>query len=228
MIKRTNSISFDINHKMKSVLFATLIASASSIELTSDTWEEKTAGKAVFVKFFAPWCGHCKRMKPAWDSLMGEFEGHDNILVADVDCIEAGKSLCEKMGVKGFPSIKFGDPNNLEDYSGSRDEAGLKTFTKTLTPGCVVDTLDNCSDEDKKIIEGLKDKPLADLKTIVLAETKEREQAHVDFKDEVDKLQAQFEKLSADRDSTLDDVKGRYNIGFVKQLVKLSESKSDL
>ena len=70
---------------MKSFILSILIASASAVELTPETWDEKTAGKSVFVKFFAPWCGHCKKMKPAWDSLMEEFEDSDTGLVADVD-----------------------------------------------------------------------------------------------------------------------------------------------
>lgn len=201
-----------------------LLASAHAIELTPETWDDSTGGKAVFVKFFAPWCGHCKRMKPAWDSLMEEFEGSESVLVADVDCIGDGKPLCDKVGVKGFPTIKYGDPNNLQDYSGGRDESELKTFAQTLKPGCLVETLENCSEEEKETIANLQKKPVEDLKALVLAETKEREQAHTDFKSEVEKLQATFEKLSKDRDSTLEDIKGRYNIGFVKQLIK-SESK---
>lgn len=226
MIKGNNSISLEINQKMK--LLFLLFASASAIDLTKDTWDAKTAGKSVFVKFFAPWCGHCKKMKPAWDSLMEEYEGSESVVIADVDCIEGGKSLCDEVGVKGFPTIKYGDPSNLQDYSGGRDESELKTFAQTLKPGCLVETLENCSEEEKKTIAELQQKPYDDLKALVLAETKEREQAHDDFKSEVEKLQATFEKLSKDRDSTLEDIKGRYNIGFVKQLVKLSESKSDL
>lgn len=203
-----------------------LFASVNAVELTKDTWDGKTAGKAVFVKFFAPWCGHCKRMKPAWDSLMKEYEDSESVLVGDVDCIEGGKSLCDEVGVKGFPTIKYGDPTNLQDYSGGRDEAALKTFTETLKPGCVVDTLENCSEEEKETIAELQEKPVEDLKALVLAETKEREQANTDFKSEVEKLQAVFEKLSKDRDSTLEDIKDRYNIGFVKQLIK-SESKEE-
>ena len=58
---------------MKYFIVALLAAGAHSIELTPETWDDKTAGESGFVKFFAPWCGHCKRMKPAWDSLMEEF-----------------------------------------------------------------------------------------------------------------------------------------------------------
>jgi len=209
---------------MKSFIFGALIASASAIELTQDTWEDKTAGKAVFVKFFAPWCGHCKKMKPAWDSLMEDFEDSDKILVADVDCIEAGKSLCEKVGVKGFPTIKYGSPDDLQDYQGSRDHSELSKFAETLKPGCVVDSLENCSDEEKKVIEKLKEKSVEDLGVLVLAEAKEQEQAQTDFKDGVEKLQKEYAQLTADRDSTLEEIKSRYNIGFVKQLKKIAES----
>lgn len=213
---------------MKFFVLSALIASASAIELTQETWDETTAGKSVFVKFFAPWCGHCKKMKPAWDSLMKDFEDSESVLVADVDCIEGGKSLCDSVGVKGFPTIKYGSPDDLQDYKGPRDHPELVKFAETLKPGCVVDTLENCSEEDKKVIEELQEKSVQDLNALVLAETKEREQAHTDFKESVDKLQKEYEQLSAGRDSTLEDIKGRYNIGFVKQVRKHLETKTDL
>ena len=74
--------------RMKSVaaLLLTLCATSSAIELTPDNWDEVTAGKTVFLKMFAPWCGHCKKMKPDWDKLMEEFKDSPTALVADVVC----------------------------------------------------------------------------------------------------------------------------------------------
>jgi hypothetical protein len=37
------------------VIVLALAAGASAVELTKETWDEKTAGKSVFVKFLAPW-----------------------------------------------------------------------------------------------------------------------------------------------------------------------------
>ena len=212
---------------MKYLILFTILASASAIELTPDNWDGETAGKTVFVKFFAPWCGHCKRMKPAWDALMEEFEDSEKILVADVDCIEAGKPLCDKVGVKGFPTIKYGSPDDLQDYKGSRDQSELIKFAEDLKPPCMVETLENCSEEQKDEIEDLKEKTLEDLKNLISNEREERTDAENYFKNEVDKLQSRFEELKAERDSTLEDIKDRYSVGLVRQLLKLN-NKSEL
>eukprot|EP00493_Phyllostaurus_siculus_P014484 UN14708 len=88
----------------------------ASMELAPDTWDDAVAGKTVFIKFFAPWCGHCKKMKPAWDKLIKEYKDSTTALIADVDCTAAGKPLCDANGVQGFPTIKYGNPSALEKY----------------------------------------------------------------------------------------------------------------
>merc|ERR550525_1353507 len=93
-------------------------------------------------------------MKPAWDRLMDEFKGKPSSLVADVDCTDAGKDLCEKHGVQGFPTIKWGDPSDLKDYEGGRDYEELKKFAdENLGPTCGPDHLDLCNEKQKKSIE---------------------------------------------------------------------------
>merc|ERR1719261_2335052 len=101
---------------MKSVaaLLFTILASSNAIELTPDNYDSLTAGKTIFLKFFAPWCGHCKKLKPDWDKLMDSFADSETALVGDVDCTADGKALCDANGVRGYPTLKYGDPAALE------------------------------------------------------------------------------------------------------------------
>ena len=87
-----------------SLIIATAALACSTttgLELTTKNFEEMTAGKTVFIKFFAPWCGHCKAMGPDWEKLMTEYQDHDVALVAEVDCTsDTGDELCEKFNVE--------------------------------------------------------------------------------------------------------------------------------
>jgi hypothetical protein len=40
-------------------------------------------------------------MKPAWDQLADEFAASSSVVIADVDCTDGGKELCESLGVGG-------------------------------------------------------------------------------------------------------------------------------
>jgi len=83
---------------------------------------------------------------------MGEFSDSASALIADVDCTAAGKPLCDANGVKGFPSIKYGDPTDLQDYQGGRDYDSLKKFAEeNLKPMCSPANLDLCDEGDRKL-----------------------------------------------------------------------------
>ena len=47
------------------------------IELTEANWQKKVMNseKGILVEFYAPWCGHCKRLAPTWEQLAQKFEG---------------------------------------------------------------------------------------------------------------------------------------------------------
>jgi len=92
-------------------------------------------------------------MKPDWDTLMADYQDSKDSLVGDVDCTAGGKSLCEKHDIKGYPTIKYGDPTDMKDYEGERTLAAFKSFAaENLGPTCGPDTIDLCDEVDKKFI----------------------------------------------------------------------------
>merc|ERR1719379_2253124 len=85
---------------------------------------------------------------------MDEYKESKAGLVADVDCTAAGKELCEKHDVRGYPTIKWGDPSDLQDYNGGRSFDELKRFAdENLGPTCGPDNLDLCDAQDKAQIK---------------------------------------------------------------------------
>jgi len=107
-------------------------------------------------------------MKPAWDTLMGQYADSKTTVVQDVDCTGEGKSLCDKVGVRGFPSIKWGEGTDLKDYTGGRDLSALANFAaENLGPTCGPDSLDLCDETDKKFIDKFKKWDVDELETAI-------------------------------------------------------------
>jgi hypothetical protein len=154
-------------------------------------------------------------MKPDWDKLMEEYKDHDKTLVADVDCTAAGKPLCDEVGIKGYPTIKHGDPAALDDYQGGRDLNSLKKFASELKPVCSPTNIDLCDDDKKSEIKKFQDMADADLDKIIADEEKKMADAEEEFKAEVQKLQDTYQKLMADKDAKQDAVK-KAGLGLMK------------
>jgi len=136
-------------------------------------------------------------MKPDWDSLGSDYADSKTVVIGDVDCTAAGKPLCDKYGVRGYPTIKFFNPPDEEgeDYKGGRDLAALKKFVESdLGPGCSVDTKENCTPEQLKDLEKYIAMPAAE-RDAKLQEMKDALKNAEDAHNELLKnLQAQFKE----------------------------------
>jgi len=166
-------------------------------------------------------------MKPDWDKLMGAFAGSATQLVADVDCTADGKPLCDQVGVRGYPTIKWGDPSDLQDYQGGRDYDALKRFAdENLKPMCSPKNLDLCDADKKADIQKYQSMSAADLDAAIAAEEKKLDDAEEYFKAEVQKLQEKYSALSTEKDEKIAAVKAS-GLGLMKAVKNAGPSGND-
>jgi GTPase SAR1 family protein len=155
-------------------------------------------------------------MKPDWDKLMDAFASSTTQLVGDVDCTAEGKSLCDANGVKGYPTIKWGDPSALEDYQGGRDYDSLKKFAEEkLMPMCSPANIDICDDAKKAEIKTFQDMKEADLDKLIKEKEDEQAKLETDFSALVEGLQKQYQDASTAKDDALEKVKNS-GLGLMK------------
>ncbi|KAL6514811.1 hypothetical protein OROGR_020390 [Orobanche gracilis] len=110
-----------------------LVASAFAddvIVLTEENFDKEVGqDRGALVEFYAPWCGHCKKLAPDYEKLGASFKKTKSVLIGKVDCDEH-KSLCSKYGVSGYPTIQWFPKGSLEPkkYEGGRNAEALAEF----------------------------------------------------------------------------------------------------
>ena len=183
-------------------LFLCILGMCSAVSLTTESFETLSDGKFVFIKFFAPWCGHCKKMAHHWERLMDEYKDSESLLVAECDCTSMHcKELCKKNGVSGYPTIKYGDPMALNDYKGAREYEAMKAKAEEpFEKPCSVSKLSDCQGEKRKEIEKLLNIPLADLKQKVEKFESELEEVEYSYQYDVRELEKKFNAMTKARD----------------------------
>jgi len=143
-------------------------------------------------------------MKPAWDQLMKLYEKSEDILIADVDCTAEGEQLCADHNIEGYPTLKYGAPDTLNDYEGAPEFENLLTFAKeNLGPCCGPGNMEFCDDEHKAKIEAIKAKGLEKIEAEIDEFSKFKESTEETFYAELEKLQALYDKLTEERDEAV-------------------------
>jgi len=143
---------------------------------------------------------------------MAEFKDSATTLVADVDCTADGESLCQEVGVQGYPTIKHGDPSDLQDYEGGRSLDDLRSFAKnSLGPQCGPKNLDLCDDAKKAGIAKYSSMSSDELDAFIKTGKDALEKLDADFKAFVGTLDKQMEAVSPDeKDALLDRLRKEY------------------
>jgi len=89
--------------------------------------------KDVLVKYYAPWCGHCKKLTPVWEELGEAFKDNANVVIAKFD---ATVNEADGVEIRGYPTLKFYPKDNKAgvDYDGDRDIESFKKWMHDNSP----------------------------------------------------------------------------------------------
>lgn len=188
IVSGVSSITFIM---IRSIFFAVLAVITLSVRAgdvlvaTSDNFEDIISkDDLTLVKFFAPWCGHCKKMANDFEEAATELKGKAQLV--DLDATQE-KDLATKYGIRGFPTLKlFSKGEVISDYKGGRTkDAFVKYIERALLP-----SVEECADADA-----------------VSKFVKDNEGKSIVFGAALDKLAAEFKKASMSlRDSMPDSI----------------------
>lgn len=86
--------------------------------------------KPTMVLFYAPWCGHCKSMKPDYEQLRKKYMKVPDKNVVMINC-DDHKEFASKAGIQGFPTLRlYNNPkaNKYLDYEGPRTADAIESY----------------------------------------------------------------------------------------------------
>uniref|UniRef100_A0A7S3L4W3 Thioredoxin domain-containing protein n=1 Tax=Amphora coffeiformis TaxID=265554 RepID=A0A7S3L4W3_9STRA len=187
-------------------VFVSVTNAVEVLSLTPSNYAAATANKIVFIKFFAPWCGHCIELAPTWEQLASDYADGDNYLIAEVNCVtpETESWCSDAFDIEGFPTLLYGDPFRegalLEEYLDERDYDTLSEFAEEMfaTPLCNVDHLDGCSAETKDKLEEYLRMSISEVDAEIERIEAKIEELEDEFEDAIDDLQEKYDEIATE------------------------------
>jgi len=86
------------------------------------------------IKFYAPWCGHCKTLAPIFEEVATRLK--DKVNVAKVD-VTGSRDIGSQFEIKGFPTVKFLSKGKVYDFKGRRTVGDLVNFAVRVLRLCI-------------------------------------------------------------------------------------------
>lgn len=139
----------------------------------------------------------------------------DHVLIADVDCTSTdGRPLCTHFDVEGYPTLKYGDPSNMELYDGQRDYDALSSHVlDQLAPSCSPEFLNLCNRGQKQLIRDYMAMDETDLDELIEVAMEEYFDIEHRYDTQLQELEDYAQVLQERRDDVVD---------VEKQIVKLA------
>ncbi|KAL2084549.1 hypothetical protein ACEWY4_020067 [Coilia grayii] len=118
------------------LLFFLVLALQNHFAKTSDVLELGDADfdyiaaehETMLVEFFAPWCGHCQKLAPEYETAATQLKG--KVPLAKVDCT-VNSETCGRYGVSGYPTLKiFRNGEEASAYDGPRSADGIVSYMR--------------------------------------------------------------------------------------------------
>ncbi|KAL6020474.1 protein disulfide-isomerase precursor [Candidozyma auris] len=119
------------------------IANQAVVKLVSHNYDDvlKDTSKDVFIKYYAPWCGHCKKLAPIWEELAEIYESKSDdsqVVIAHID--HTLNDVDTPIPIEGYPTLIFYPANGKVDpktgirehhlYTDGRDLESLMAYIK--------------------------------------------------------------------------------------------------
>jgi len=94
----------------------------------------KDTKKDVLIEFYAPWCGHCKKLAPDYEKVAATFQNDPNVVIASLDA-DKYRDLAQQYEISGYPTLKWFPKNNKdgEAYNGGRTPEDFVQFINEHT-----------------------------------------------------------------------------------------------
>ncbi|KAJ2179291.1 hypothetical protein EV181_005949, partial [Coemansia sp. RSA 532] len=100
---------------------------------------ERTS-QPTFVKFYAPWCGHCQTLEPEYERAATRTHGVAKFYAVNCD-VESNRGLCARYNVQGFPTLKVFTEKRTKrgsrravDYQGARKASAMAKYARSMLP----------------------------------------------------------------------------------------------
>jgi protein disulfide-isomerase A1 len=113
------------------VTFAEVEKEDGVLILTDANFDEEIKNHdKILIEFYAPWCGHCKKLTPEYAKAAEKLATLDQpIALAKVDATES-KELATRFEIKGFPTLKWFVNQEPQDYQGGRTADEIVNWVK--------------------------------------------------------------------------------------------------